>query len=223
MTETNDLHYPRWTEADAATARELAAGWQDASEKAFGVATTEPALYQRTATVVGALHRRLHDEGPGPVALVRAWESRVALLDEIAAIDPGRALAGLQVDTVAGAAFAMRYREVLAEIAADRRLGRLSTADPEVPWLVLEESGYSAGDPFVAYHRLEVEQANGRALLVSTRPDDTFSSVVHEVLDGSVDLVTGELGWSDDTVARDFPDEASREAYVDNARSRASG
>jgi hypothetical protein len=216
---------------DAERARALGAQWRELSDRAFGSALTDPARYQQVGTVAGALHRRLRDLGPGPAVLVEAWDDRAGLLRRLADEDPRMSLPDAVAELAAGAAFAIRHREVLAEIAARDRLARLradgarpgetpsGTTDPAehtaVPrWLVLEESGYSAGDPFVAYRRLEAEPRHGRAVLVSTRPDDTLSAAVHEVTPCRVDLETGELLLAGDADVRSFPDETARESFV---------
>lgn len=219
MTEPSDaVHYPRWTDEAADRVRALSGQWLEAAERAFGGSVSDPVRYQRVALAVGAMHRRLRELGPGPVVLADAWDRLDDLLRELTAGGPQPGLEGPQGRAAAGAAFAMRYPEVLAEVAADRRLARLRAAEAQAGWVVLEESGYSPGDPFVAYRRLEAESREGRALLVSTRPDDTFSTVLHEVSEGVVDLDSGELRWPAGAVVHAFADEAAREAHVVTAR-----
>jgi hypothetical protein len=215
MTGVDDLHHPTWTNEDIATAERLAVDWLAASERAFGSAFLDPAAYERTALLVGALLRRLREEGPGPAVLVAAWGRRTALVDELLASDPrlGPARAGHEL--AAGAAFALRYREVVDQISAAQRLHRLTGSVAQDGWVVLEESGSSDGDPFLPYRRVEAEPATGRALLVTTRPDDTFTGCVHEVVSGHIDGVSGALSWDDDgSGGGSCADTASREALA---------
>lgn len=219
MTAENGRHSPRWTDDDVAAAERLALDWQAASEHAFGSALLHPEAYQRTALLAGALLRRLREEGPGPAALVAAWGRRGLLLDEMQAADARLEITGANPELVAGAAFAMRYHEVVDEISAAQRLYRIATEVPRDGWVVLEESGSSDGDPFVAYRRVEAEPSTGRALLVTTRPDDTFTGCVHEVVSGHLDLLSGALRWDEDAArSRSSPDATSREAAASALR-----
>ena len=81
---------------------------------------------------------------------------------------------------------------------------------------MLEESGSSGGDPFVPYRRVEAEPSTGRALLVTTRPDDTFTGCVHEVVTGHIDVRSGALRWdgATDGGGGSCADTASREALA---------
>ena len=214
MTRDDDFHYPQWSDKDVASAARLAADWQAASERAFGVALQQPEVYQRTALIVGALVRRIREEGRGPGALVAAWERRRPLLEEVLADDARLGATRTDLELVAGAAFAMRYREVVAEIEAAQRLHRLATATPREGWVVLEESGFAAGDPFMAYRRVEAEPSTGRALLVTTRPDDTFTGCVHEIAVGRLDPASGEVAWDHESADDTFTEATSREAAV---------
>jgi hypothetical protein len=211
MTGEDDRHYSRWTDEDVAAAERLAVDWQTASEHAFGSVLLQPEVYQRTALLVGALLRRLREEGPGPAVLVGAWDRRRALVDELQTADPRLRGAGGNLELVAGAAFAMRYREVVDEINAAQRLSRIAAEVPSAGWVVLEESGESDGDPFMPYRRVEAEPSTGRALLVTTRPDDAFTGCVHEVVPGRLDLLSGALHWDEDA-GTGASDPASREA-----------
>ena len=223
MTREDDLHYPQWSDEDVATAARLAADWQTASERAFGVALQQTELYQRTALIVGALFRRIREEGLGPGVLVEAWERRRPLLEEVLAADARLAATGADLELVAGAAFALRYREVVGEIEAAQRLNRLTTGTPRDGWVVLEESGFSPGDPFVAYRRIEAEPSTGRALLVTTRPDDTFTGCVHEIATGHLDATSGELAWDEESADDSFTEATTREAAVAELKRRFPG
>src|SRR4029450_12950834 len=113
-----------WNDEDVAAAARLAADWQSASQRAFGVALEQPGVYQRPALTVGALCRRIREEGRGPRVLVAAWEHRRALYDEVLAADAGPAPMRTDLELLAGAALALRYREVVGEIEAAQRLHR---------------------------------------------------------------------------------------------------
>jgi hypothetical protein len=81
--------------------------------------------------------------------------------------------------------------------------------------VVVEETGSPEGDPFLPYSRIEVEAGTGRAVLVTTVPDDDYRGVVHQVRAVRLDLGTGAVGSEPgaDEVAT-FPDARTREAAV---------
>ncbi|WP_433499189.1 hypothetical protein ACQP1K_02180 [Sphaerimonospora sp. CA-214678] len=176
-----------------AVAEQLSRLWVTTSERAFAAALHQPDVYVRTTRLVSAIVRELRRRGRGLTPLLEAWHGRHELVRGVAASDGALTVDGLNVETIAGTAFAMRYREVLEEITLDDRLAALAAGPRDGGWLVLEESGHAPGDPFVPYRRLEVDPRTGRALLITTRPDDTFTTCVHVVESGIVDLETGRL------------------------------
>jgi hypothetical protein len=207
LTDPNPAADPR------RAAEDLSRLWAAASERAFA-GGIQPEIYLRTTRLVSAVAQELRGRGRGVEPLLEAWREHGDLVRQVA--DSGDLLTrdGLDVETVAGAAFAMRYREVREEVTLDDRLAALAAAPPGTGWLVLEESGYRPGDPFVPYRRLEADAGTGRALLVTTRPDDTFTACVHVVEQGFIDLETGRL------VARgpDDPGQGVQEAHSDEER-----
>ncbi|WP_326644188.1 hypothetical protein OG884_09500 [Streptosporangium sp. NBC_01755] len=194
---------PRSTAESRKAAEDLSRLWTAASERAFPASIHQPEIYLRTTRLVGAVAQELRGSGRGVDPLLEAWSERGDLVRRVADSDDLLTVDGLDVEVVAGVAFAMRYREVLEEVALDDRLAAFAAAPPGAGWLVLEESGYRPGDPFVPYRRLEADARSGRALLVTTRPDETLTACVHVVEQGFIDLETGRL------VARD-PDDPGR-------------
>lgn len=90
-------------------------------------------------------------------------------------------------------AFAIRYTEVADWLAARqrRRVTAEARAADREGWVVLEEAGEPAGDPFITYRRLEVDPATGTGVFVTTRPDNRFVTVIHEIQSAFVDLGMG--------------------------------
>jgi hypothetical protein len=178
----------------------LTAGtWQQAEEKLYSAATTRPDLYQRALLLVGAVVDRLRGLGAGTGALLAAAARGPELVTEVLE-ERGMSGTELDLDLVARAAMAMRHREVAVEQAVRRRLRLLAEAQRSGrSWVVLEESGDFAGDPFLPYHRLEADAGSGRALLVTATPDEEFRASVHAVQPLRVDLATGDVEEADPT------------------------
>lgn len=198
--------------------RRLATQWAAAADRAFAAGLTDPAAYARTTRLVSAVVQTLRERGDGADALIAAWHERHDLTIGVAATDEILTTDGLVVDDVAGAAFAMRHREVAAAIAQERRLAALAEHAGRTAWAVLEESGPFGGDPFVPYRRLEVNADRGEAVLVTTRPNDDFTEPVHIVEALHFDPATGALRplvGDDSTMGpREFHSTEGRESHV---------
>lgn len=205
-----------------AVAEQLSRLWVATSERAFAAALHQPDVYVRTTRLVSAITQELRRRGRGVGPLLEAWQGRHELVRGVADSDGALTVDGLDAEAIAGAAFAMRYREVLEEITLDDRLAALAAGPRDGGWLVLEESGHAPGDPFVPYRRLEADSRTGRALLVTTRPDETFTSCVHVVEQGVVDLETGRLtadaAGEPGNAAHEVGTAEEREALVERLR-----
>ena len=88
----------------------------------------------------------------------------------------------------------MRYRELVASLAARDRLAALARArDQGESWAVVEETGSVSHAPFVPYQRIEAEVGTGRAVIIAIEPDETLSRAVYRLDQGQIDLGTGGL------------------------------
>ena len=128
-----------------------------AEAQLLGAMLELPDLYRDVVAMVGDTVDRLRRLGPSTArpAERRADRRRTGprrargLAGRLARIDP---------DLVGRAALALRHREVAAEQASARRVRLLAAARAgQLSWVVLEESGDWAGDPFMPYRRLEAD------------------------------------------------------------------
>ncbi|MEV7969744.1 hypothetical protein AB0O34_27760 [Sphaerisporangium sp. NPDC088356] len=174
-------------------AEELSRLWAAISERAFSAGPHQPDIYLRTTRLVGAVAQELRRRERGIQPLLDAWGVHRDMVRRVADSSESLIVEGLDIESIAGAAFMIRYREVLEEVKCEDRVAALAAAPPDTGWVVLEESGYRPGDPFVPYRRLDADARTGRALLVTTRPDDAFTGCVHVVEQGFVDLDSGRL------------------------------
>jgi hypothetical protein len=202
----------------------LAASWEQAEARLYPTVLDRPDLYQRIIRLVRATADHLRLLGPGTGALVAAAARGPELVAAVVD-DSGVPAAELDLELLARAALALRYRELRAEQSARRRLRRVEEGRASgVPWLVVEESGDAAGDPFLPYSRLEVAPATGRGLLITTAADDEYRNVEHEIRRVRVDPETGAVIEDPaEPGVLTCSDAATREAAAVQIRSRLGG
>ena len=164
--------------------------WDQAEARLFPMIMARPDVYQQSVTLIQRLLGRLRDTCSDLPALLAAHERGGDLVADLT----GAADTGIQPDLVAAAACAMRYRELMASLAAQGRLAALARArDRGQAWAVVEETGSPDRAPYVPYQRIEAEVGTGRAVIISIEPDETLSRAVHRLDEGQVDLATGGL------------------------------
>jgi hypothetical protein len=171
--------------------------WDEAEARLFPLVMAQPELYEQALGMVRELIARLRETCPDLPALLAAHErggDLVADLDREAAAGVPAIRPGL----IAAAACAMRYREIVAQMAAQGRLAALAAARAQgLSWAVVEESGPADRAPFVPYQRVEAEVGSGRAVVVSIGPDETLSRAVYRLDEARVDVTSGALSIGD--------------------------
>jgi hypothetical protein len=165
--------------------------WDEAEARIFPLVMARPDLYQQSVSTIQRLLGRLRESCPDLPTLLATHEHGAELAAEHVA---AAGVAGIRPDLVVAAACAVRYREIVAALAAGSRLAALARArDGGVAWAVVEEIGSPDRARYVPYQRIEAEVATGRAVIVSIGPDETLSRAVHHLDEGEIDLVTGGL------------------------------
>jgi hypothetical protein len=185
---------PRGAQPDAPggqkVPRAVLRSWDEAEARLFPTIMARPDVYQQSVGLIQRLLGRLRETCPDLPALLAAHERGGDLVDELG----DDAEAGVQPDLVAAAACAMRYRELVAALAAQGRLAALAQArDQGQAWVVAEEAGSPDRAPFVPYQRIEAEVGTGRAVIISIEPDETLSRAVYRLDEGQIDLASGAL------------------------------
>jgi len=172
--------------------------WDEAEARLFPLVMAQPELYEQALGAVRELIARLRETCPDLPALLAAHErggDLLADLDEEAAAG----VPGIRPGLIAAAACAMRYREIVAQMAAQGRLAALAAARAQgLSWAVLEESGSADRAPFVPYQRVEADVGSGRAVVVSIGPDETLSRAVYRLDEARVDVTSGALSIGDE-------------------------
>jgi hypothetical protein len=198
--------------------RAVLRSWDQAEARLFPTIMARPDLYQQSVILIQELLGRLRETCVDLPSLLAAHERGGDLMDELAE----GADAGIQPDLVAAAACAMRYRELVASLAAQGRLTALARArDQGESWAVVEETGSVNRAPFVPYQRIEAEVGTGRAVIIAIEPDETLSRAVHRLDQGQIDLATGGLRIGE--AIGSFLDPDAFEAALHEAKAEAGG
>lgn len=164
--------------------------WDEAEARLFPLVMAQPDLYQQALGVIQRLLARLRETCRDLPALLAAHERGGNLVADLVS----ESVAGVRPDLIAAAACAMRYRELVAVMAAQGRLTALARAREQgLSWTVVEESGSADRAPYVPYQRIEAEVESGRAVVVSIGPDETLSRAVYRLDAGQIDLSSGAL------------------------------
>jgi len=170
--------------------RAVLRSWDEAEARLFPMVMARPDIYQQSVSMIQELLRRLRETIPDLPSLLAAHQRGGDLVADL----PDAAGAGIRPDLVAAAACAMRYRELVASLAAEGRLAALARArDQDQSWAVVAETGSEDRAPFVPYQRIEAEAGTGRAVIISIEPDETLSRAVYRLDQGQIDLATGAL------------------------------
>lgn len=170
--------------------RAVLRSWDEAEARLFPTIMARPDVYQQAVSLIQRLLGRLRETCLDLPSLLAAHERGGDLVDELAE----GADAGIQPGLVAAAACAMRYRELVASLAARGRLAALARArDQGQSWTVVAETGSEDRAPFVPYQRIEAEPGSGRAVVISIEPDETLSRALYRLDQGQIDLATGGL------------------------------
>jgi hypothetical protein len=175
--------------------------WRAAEEQLYPVVMVRPDLYERSIEIV----RSVADE-------LRAFGTPAALLDgfgraaEIAAGVVRReslATEGVDLALATTAAFSLRYRELVGEVARERAIERIRAArERGDAWVVLHESGTLEQAPAVPYRRLEMHLGDGAGLHLFVQQDPETAAPVYGVESVQLDPQTGDWlhdasGWAE--------------------------
>lgn len=137
--------------------------WRAAEQRLYPAVLSSPEGFDRYVALV----RAVSDE----LGSVRSVESLVDAYDEGVDIAAGAAhrhmlpTEGLDFDLVVGAAFCLRYREVVAETRREEIQGRIGEAMARgQKWVMLQETRPWLQSPFPPWRRLEMHLPEGTGL-----------------------------------------------------------
>ena len=170
--------------------------WDEAEARLFPLVMAQPELYEQALDVIHLLLGRLRETCPDLAALLTAHERGDDLVADLTGESAAgiSGVAGVRPGLIAAAACAMRYREIVALMAAQGRLAALARAREQgLSWAVVEENGQADRAPYVPYQRVEADVGSGRAVIVSIGPDETLSRAVYRLDAGQIDVASGVL------------------------------
>jgi hypothetical protein len=197
---------------------ELVERWNLAERRLYPVVLARPDLYERYVALVRAMADGL-GEVSTPAALAAAFGEAVPLAARTAD-RRGIATAELDLDVAAGAAFALRYREVKAAAARGAVAARIKEATAKRErWAVLQEPpAGQAPDPFggAVSSRVELHVPTGVAIHSFVELDPDTYQPRYGVEAARLDPVSGELARDEEPVVppRTFDDRAAWERAV---------
>jgi hypothetical protein len=195
--------------------------WRAAEERLYPVVMVRPDLYERSIELV----RSVADE-------LRAFTTPAALLDgfaraaEIAAQVIRREsleMEGVDLGLATTAAFSLRYRELVGEVARSQAIERIRAArERGDAWVVLHQSGTLDHAPAVPYRRLEMHLRGGAGLHVFVQQDPETAAPVYGVEPVQLDPQTGDWLHDADQWAepRSFSSQGPWRALIQELRGR---
>ena len=149
----------------------LAAHWNESERRLYPVATTNPDSYTSAVRLVRAVADALAEVGDLN-ELAERWERRSEMVDEAVRATGDIAAYRLGESEVAGAGFAMRRRELLAERAERRRRERIAAARRAGQvWAVVHEQGDLGSGLVNPYQCVELHLATGLGVVSTVEPD----------------------------------------------------
>lgn len=201
---------------------QLRHSWESAEAALFPSVMARPDLYKHAVTAIQMTAAALRQRCPDLDTLVATWDEAETLTDS-AVSEAQLPTAELRLHDIAGAAFALRFRELAVQASQQARLTRLAQArEAGAAWALVEETGALEQAPLHLYQRVEVHASTGRALIATVQPDETCSRAVYQLEGGQLDMTTGRLEYGDapEIPSGEYRDRATWEAAAADIRQR---
>jgi hypothetical protein len=192
--------------------------WRSAENRLYPVVMTRPDLYELCVRLVRAVADDL-GSARSPEQLLEAY-GRAGEVAAEAVRRTNLSTEGIDLGLVAGAAFSLRYRELLEEMNREEAMRRIREGrERGAEWVPVYETGPGLLSP---YRRLEMRLADGRGLHIFVEPDPATGGPLYGVEAIQLDPRTGD--WLPDAAPlsprQTFTDPDEWEAAIDTARER---
>jgi hypothetical protein len=165
--------------------------WKAAEERLYPVVMVRPDLYERAVRLVRAVTDELAGclDLPG---LAQAWSGAAEIVHR-ASGEAGLDLEGLDAGLIAGAGFAMRYRELAGAVARNERLARIrAAADAGEAWVRVEETGSRETAGMMPWSWVEMHGPSGLGLRQTMEADQTTGAPRYSLEVVPLDPDTGD-------------------------------
>lgn len=195
----------------------LLAEWRAAEDRLYPVVMVRPDIYERSVELV----RRVADElqrCTEPAALAAAWSEAAEIVYEVSR-DRLLPLGDLDAGLVAGAAFAMRYRE-LAWPSREQRIDRMrAAAERGETWVLVDQIGSLETAAVMPCTRVEMHLRTGTGLRTTVEADPETSAPRYRLEVLPLDPASGErLAQEDPGMEESFSDRDEWMAAVEARR-----
>ena len=203
---------------------ELVRRWEAAEQRLYPLVIVRPELYERCVSLVRLVADDLRSAGT-PEQLAAVYIDGRELVEAVIGRG-GVAAEGMDLEMVLGAAFGLRYREVLAEVAREEATRRVVAARKHGDhWVVLHETSGAAGPQAPPYRRLEMHLPDGAGLHLFVELGPEMDRWLYGVEAIHLDPETGD--WVGERAPlserRTFTDPRTWTAAVEELRARYGG
>ncbi|MEX3010634.1 hypothetical protein [Hoeflea sp. TYP-13] len=166
--------------------------WDECERQLFAMVGMDADRYEKIILAVRALADEMRDIS-SIEQLTASWPQAGEMLSKAAAAR-GFSASMLPQDKVAGAAFALRQREINQQLQYQARRNLINSARQSGDdWVMLDESGNIESGNFDAYRSTEMHVASGYAVMSMVQVDPGSGAPEYVVAVVRLDPETGEL------------------------------
>ncbi len=166
--------------------------WNSCEQQLYAIAGADTTGYERVVLAVRALTNDLHHI-ISLEQLIASWPSAQEMLNKVADTE-GFSTSELPKDKIAGAAFAMREREIIGQTQHQEQLDRLESARHSgEDWVLLSEFGSIDAGLFDPFSSTEMHVESGYAMVSTVQSNPGTGSPNYVLAVIKLDPVTGEL------------------------------
>jgi hypothetical protein len=190
--------------------------WEEAERRLYPSMVAQPEVVADSIRLVREVADQLRDvdtiDGLG-----EAWIGARELVEAAAGREGVEEPADPEV--IAGAAFALRYRELAVEAIRQetrRRIDEARAAGKD--WVVLDEAGVAEAPFPTPYRRLEMRLDDGFGLLLTAELDPDSGGIVHAVEGVRLDPAFGDKAGPAEPDRREFADPEEWRLAVEELR-----
>ena len=186
--------------------------WAEYEKQLYPMAISDSTGYQQALLAVRALADEMRNVA-SIEELVSMWPRAGEMLKSVVSTR-GLSAWSLPQDGVAGAAFALREREIKEHDQHQERQRRIGAACKSGDtWVVLDENGKIDSGLSDAYRCTEMHVATGLAVMSLVQPDPSLGTAIFVVTVIKLDPLTGELLDADPGI-EDWVEHAHQEDFV---------